>query len=128
MFMSTAIFFSLDQLKRDYTEVKKEKDHALNRFVFKVLQIKQSLYIILIWKDFIQLMWIFRLSSVAGEKLRDNNPGIADLSDENRPINLGEKFSQLYDDQWTDAMENLEENLRFGETDGIRCLLNILKV
>ncbi|XP_056013052.1 trichohyalin-like isoform X2 [Ostrea edulis] len=89
---------NLDQLKRDYTEVKKEKDHALNR-----------------------------LSSVAGEKLRDNNPGIADLSDENRPINLGEKFSQLYDDQWTDAMENLEENLRFGETDGIRCLLNILK-
>ncbi|XP_061188657.1 centrosomal protein of 63 kDa-like [Saccostrea echinata] len=89
---------SLDQLRRDYTEVKREKDHALNR-----------------------------LSSVAGEKLRDNNPGIADLSDENRPINLGEKFSQLYDDQWTDAMENLEENLRFGETEGIQCLLSILK-
>lgn len=68
-----------------------------------------------------------RLSSVAGEKLRNNNPGIADLSDENRPINLGEKFSQLYDDQWTDAIEHLEE-MGFSETDGIRRLLDILKV
>lgn len=68
-----------------------------------------------------------RLSSVAGEKLRNNNPGIADLSDENRPINLGEKFSQLYDDQWTDAIEHLEE-MGYTETDGIRCLLDILKV
>ena len=70
---------------------------------------------------------IFRLSAVAGEKLRDNNPGIADLSDENRPINLGEKFSQLYDDQWTDAIENLEE-MKYTETDGIRYLIDILKV
>lgn len=68
-----------------------------------------------------------RLSSVAGEKLRNNNPGIADLSDENRPINLGEKFSQLYDDQWTDAIEHLEE-MGYSETDGIRRLLDILKV
>lgn len=68
-----------------------------------------------------------RLSSVAGEKLRNNNPGIADLSDENRPINLGEKFSQLYDDQWTDAIEHLEE-MGYSETEGIRRLLDILKV
>ncbi|XP_065931947.1 putative leucine-rich repeat-containing protein DDB_G0290503 isoform X2 [Magallana gigas] len=88
---------SYEQLRRDYNEVKREKDHALNR-----------------------------LSSVAGEKLRNNNPGIADLSDENRPINLGEKFSQLYDDQWTDAIEHLEE-MGYSETDGIRRLLDILK-
>nr|XP_034301691.1 CAP-Gly domain-containing linker protein 1 isoform X23 [Crassostrea gigas] len=88
---------SYEQLRKDYNEVKREKDHALNR-----------------------------LSSVAGEKLRNNNPGIADLSDENRPINLGEKFSQLYDDQWTDAIEHLEE-MGYSETDGIRRLLDILK-
>ncbi|XP_052719869.1 uncharacterized protein LOC128191702 [Crassostrea angulata] len=88
---------SYEQLRKDYNEVKRERDHALNR-----------------------------LRSVAGEKLRNNNPGIADLSDENRPINLGEKFSQLYDDQWTDAIEHLEE-MGYSETDGIRRLLDILK-
>lgn len=64
-----------------------------------------------------------RLRSVAGEKLRNNNPGIADLGDED----LGEKFSQLYDDQWTDAIEHLEE-MGYSETDGIRRLLDILEV
>lgn len=50
----------------------------------------------------------FRLSSVAGERLRFNNPAIADLSDENRPNKLAEKFSELYDNEWTEFYENME--------------------
>ena len=69
-----------------------------------------------------------RLSAFACDRLRDNNAAIADLSDENRPINLGEKFSELYDNQWTDAMERLEGNLGMTEMDAIQCLLDIIKV
>ncbi|MGB1270763.1 MAG: hypothetical protein ACPG5T_01680, partial [Endozoicomonas sp.] len=48
-----------------------------------------------------------RLSKLAGDKLIDNNPGIADLRDPNRPMKLGEQFSQIYDDEWTNALEEL---------------------
>lgn len=50
-----------------------------------------------------------RLSAYAGEKLRLNNPGLADLSDENRPNKLAEKFSELYDNDWTDALDSLAD-------------------
>ncbi|CAG2202504.1 unnamed protein product [Mytilus edulis] len=46
-----------------------------------------------------------RLNEAAGNKLRDNNPNIADLSDINRPTSLAEKFSSLYTDEYTDAIE-----------------------
>ena len=51
---------------------------------------------------------VYRLSAVAGDKLRYNNPGIADLSDEYRPNKLAEKFSELYDNEWTEFYEDLE--------------------
>ncbi|XP_078326242.1 uncharacterized protein LOC111123105 isoform X2 [Crassostrea virginica] len=66
------------QLKKRVNEEKTEKEKALNR-----------------------------LSTIAGERLRLHNPGIADLSDENRPNKLAEKFSELYDNQWTEALESL---------------------
>nr|XP_022320924.1 uncharacterized protein LOC111123106 [Crassostrea virginica] len=67
------------ELTRDFLKEKKEKDDALTR-----------------------------LSAVAGDKLRYNNPGIADLSDEYRPNKLAEKFSELYDNEWTEFYEDLE--------------------
>ena len=42
-----------------------------------------------------------RLSELAGAKLTEGNPNIADLSDKNRPTNLAENFSELYDNEWT---------------------------
>ncbi|XP_052077498.1 cytotardin-like [Mytilus californianus] len=48
-----------------------------------------------------------RLSSVAGEKLTKGNPSITDLGDPNRPMKIGEKYGELYDNEWTDAMENV---------------------
>ncbi|XP_061183570.1 uncharacterized protein LOC133191854 [Saccostrea echinata] len=88
---------SLAMEKRNFEEEKKEKEKALTR-----------------------------LSAVAGDKLRVNNPGIADLSDENRPNKLAEKFSELYDNEWTELYEVLEESGQT-EEDIIGNLLQILQ-
>lgn len=50
---------------------------------------------------------MFRLSQLVGAKLRENNADIADLSDMNRPTKLAEQYSELYDNEWTDAFEVL---------------------
>lgn len=58
-----------------------------------------------------------RLSKLAGDKLMDANPDIADLSDPRRPTELGKRFSEIYDNEWSDAFEVLpvkseEEKIR----------------
>ncbi|XP_052794075.1 uncharacterized protein LOC128227501 [Mya arenaria] len=68
---------------------------------------------------------LMRLSSLASSKLRDNNPNIADLSDQNRPTKIAEKMSELYDNEWTDAYDDLEKNS--SGTDIISILLGVLK-
>lgn len=73
------------------------------------------------------LVYFCRLSAAAANKLRDNNPGIADLSDPNRPMKLAEKLSELYDNEWTNAMEIMEDK-GIEEEEGIQILLNILTV
>ncbi|XP_060565687.1 uncharacterized protein LOC132724746 [Ruditapes philippinarum] len=67
-----------------------------------------------------------RLSKVASSKLRDNNPNITDLSDQNRPTKVAEKLSELYDNQWTDAFDILEQQME--EKQVIQKLLNTLMV
>ena len=64
---------------------------------------------------------------MASRKLRDNNPNITDLSDQNRPTKLAEKMSELYDNQWTDAFDELEHT-KMKETEIIRILLQIFTV
>jgi len=49
------------------------------------------------------------LSSAAGAKLTDNNPNITNLHDPNRPMKLANKLNKIYDDEWTDMIEMLEE-------------------
>lgn len=44
-----------------------------------------------------------RLSKIASDKLTDGNPNFANLSDKNRPTKIGEKFGQMYDDEWSEA-------------------------
>ncbi|XP_053390702.1 uncharacterized protein LOC128553544 isoform X2 [Mercenaria mercenaria] len=55
---------------------------------------------------------LMRLSKCAGDNLTYQNPSIADLSDEKRPTKLAEEFSELYDNEWTDAFEkvNIEDD------------------
>uniref|UniRef100_K1RSL5 Uncharacterized protein n=1 Tax=Magallana gigas TaxID=29159 RepID=K1RSL5_MAGGI len=70
-----------------------------------------------------------RLTKIAGSKLTNNNPDIADLNDDNRPTKLAEKFGQLYDDEWTDSMEELTEGeLRLDDRAAIGFLLRIIMV
>ena len=66
----------------------------------------------------------YRLSKLMGQKLTDNNPNIADLSDMNRPTKLAERYVELYDNQWTDAFEIIYNN---NDNGTIGLLLHLLK-
>ena len=57
-----------------------------------------------------------------------NNPNITDLSDMNRPTKLAEKYSELYDNEWTDAYEEYTENWELGEEYCVKTMLDLLKV
>ncbi|VDI09394.1 Hypothetical predicted protein [Mytilus galloprovincialis] len=50
-----------------------------------------------------------RLSEMMGKQLKNNNPAITDLSDPDRPLSLVEKFSNVYDNEWTDTIEEIEQ-------------------
>ncbi|XP_052794317.1 uncharacterized protein LOC128227638 isoform X4 [Mya arenaria] len=67
-----------------------------------------------------------RLSKALGGRLNDGNPDIADLSDKNRPTKLGERYSELYDNQWTDAFDVFDKQ-GMSERDVIKLLLKILQ-
>ena len=76
----------------------------------------------------------FRLSKFAGAQLVHQNPNIVDLSDKHRPTKLAEIFSELYDNEWTDAFEVFEAKCN-SQTDndkeaheGVDMLLKLLKV
>ncbi|XP_060552378.1 uncharacterized protein LOC132713721 [Ruditapes philippinarum] len=86
-----------DKITREYTSVKEPLSALQNRYkaandemvkIEKELSESKS-----------------RLSRMMGNKLGDNNPDIADLSDKNRPTKLAEKNTELYDNEWTDAYE-----------------------
>ena len=68
---------------------------------------------------------MFRLSKLAGAKLTVDNPNIADLSDEKRPTKLAEEFAELYDNEWTDAFEDIHTETEQAKTD---LMLKILQV
>lgn len=77
---------------------------------------------------FCHCMCIGRLSEVAGAKLTESNPYITDLSDPNRPEKIGEQFSELYDNLWTDVFEQLSGTCKLSDRDSIQTLLQILEV
>ena len=66
------------------------------------------------------------MSEAAGNKLRENNPNIADLSDMNRPTSLADKFNSLYTDEYTDAMEVIQSSM--DEAGAVQVMLEWLKV
>ncbi|XP_056012448.1 uncharacterized protein LOC125679548 isoform X2 [Ostrea edulis] len=58
-----------------------------------------------------------RLSRFASQQLTEGNPNIADLSDVHRPTRLGEMYSQLFDDEWSEAFEALKPSTKEDEDD-----------
>ncbi|XP_052219019.1 uncharacterized protein LOC127836422 [Dreissena polymorpha] len=69
-----------------------------------------------------------RLSAVMSSKLRDNNPNIADLSDQFRPTKLAEMFSELYDNQWTTAYSTVNRIMYGAERETIDFLLDMFMI
>ena len=61
-----------------------------------------------------------------GHKLTDGNAAIADLSDSNRPNKIGERYGELYDNQWTDAYEIFSKE--YDEKKTVAKLIQILVV
>lgn len=52
-------------------------------------------------------MLFYRLSKIAGNNIRYGNPNVADLSDPLRPTEIGKMFAEVYDNEWTDAFEEV---------------------
>ncbi|KAL3878451.1 hypothetical protein ACJMK2_030801 [Sinanodonta woodiana] len=97
----------INQLKRQIENERKSREEALSRLEARINQLTTQVENERKAKEDALL----RLSSMASSKLRDNNPNIADLSDPNRPTKLSEQFSELYDNEWTDAFDELEKLL-----------------
>ena len=53
-----------------------------------------------------------------------NNPTIADLSTEVEPTKIGENSMQVYDNEWTDAFEELQKD----GIDDDRCISILLSI
>ncbi|KAL3879962.1 hypothetical protein ACJMK2_032238 [Sinanodonta woodiana] len=68
-----------------------------------------------------------RLSSLASDRMRNQNANIADLSDTNRPTKLTERFSELYDNEWTDAFTSLRKEQNHDDQTAIKTLLFVLE-
>lgn len=66
-----------------------------------------------------------RLSEMMGKQLKNNNPAITDLSDPDRPLSLVEKFSNVYDNEWTDTIEEIEQ-VTGNERTATKILLNVV--
>jgi hypothetical protein len=49
---------------------------------------------------------------MAGDKLTKGNPVITELGDPNRPMKIAEKYGGLFDDEWTDAMDYSDDDMR----------------
>ncbi|KAK3607099.1 hypothetical protein CHS0354_026306 [Potamilus streckersoni] len=64
---------------------------------------------------------------MASMQLTDGNPDIADLSDQNRPDKLAERFSELYDNEWTDCYQVLVDDIQRPEEESIQILLHIVQ-
>jgi hypothetical protein len=86
------------------------------------------LYVFIVLIHTFLINFYFRLSAVASAKLTDGNPNIADLSDANRPTKLAEQYSELYDNEWTDAFDVLSKNRVPDEQAACRMLLEIFCV
>ncbi|KAL3879250.1 hypothetical protein ACJMK2_031555 [Sinanodonta woodiana] len=69
-----------------------------------------------------------RLSFEAAARMTYNNPNITDLSDQGRPTKISERYTELYDNQWTDAFQNLQNSYQLSDTKAIEVLLDVLYI
>lgn len=65
-----------------------------------------------------------RYSEMVGARIAHNNPDIVNLGDPNRPTKIAEQYSELYDNEWTDAYDVLRKGM--SEKKAIAKLLKVL--
>jgi hypothetical protein len=72
----------------------------------------------------------FRLSKLAGNKMTEGSPNIANLGDPNRPTKIAEVYSEIYDNEWTDALDfcNTKLGKEYNEDDALQALSKTLIV
>lgn len=106
-----------------------EQIHNLNRQLKSkdgyIEEIRKALSELRVEKDQVEkdkTEALTRLSKEMSSKLNHKNPNITDLSDSNRPTKIAEKYNELYDNEWTDALEELTEE-RYKEEGAIAELL-----
>ncbi|KAJ8297671.1 hypothetical protein KUTeg_024202 [Tegillarca granosa] len=88
-----------------------------------VLELENKLKLVTVEKE----KALLRISKLAGARLTEDNPGISDLSDTYRPLKIAEMFSELYDNEWTDALSIQISEMQKSEEDAIQNLLEILQ-
>lgn len=84
--------------------------------------------IVLLFLCYATQFLICRLSKIASDKLTDGNPNFANLSDKNRPTKIGEKFGQMYDDEWSEAFDEIKRTSKKEDAEVYEILLNIVLV
>lgn len=78
-----------------------------------------------IYQPCLRIWYYFRLGMQVGDKVMDNGQDKADLSDPFRPTRIGQDFSDLFDNEWSDAFEEMA----FKDDDcKVRFLLLIMEV
>ena len=72
----------------------------------------------------------FRLRKLAGNKMTEGNPNIANLGDPNRPTKIAEVYSEIYDDEWTDTLDFCRKKFgkEYSEDDALQALNKTLIV
>ena len=72
----------------------------------------------------------FRLIKMASIKMTEGNPNIANLGDPNRPTKIAEVYSEIYDNEWTDALDfcNTKLGKEYNEDDALQALSKTLIV
>lgn len=76
-----------------------------------------------------KLLYVHRLSQVAGAKLTAGNSSIADLGDKYRPTKISDMFAEMYDSEWTDVMDDiLESHKEWTEELVVRHIFIVLQV
>jgi hypothetical protein len=67
---------------------------------------------------------------MASIKMTEGNPNIANLGDPNRPTKIAEVYSEIYDNEWTDALDfcNTKLGKEYNEDDALQALSKTLIV
>ncbi|XP_056011830.1 RB1-inducible coiled-coil protein 1-like isoform X2 [Ostrea edulis] len=107
---------NVSEMEKKYNSLKRDREDMAQRLDNEIKKLQRE-------RDDL----LKRFSEVAGAKLTHDNPNITDLSDPNRPIKIGEQYSELYDNAWTDAFEKLTGESKKSDRESTQILLDILE-